>query len=32
MLLDGEVRACWADTIHPLESKQVSGRINHCDC
>jgi hypothetical protein len=31
-LLDGEVRACWADTIHPLESKQIPSRINHCNC
>lgn len=31
-LLDGEIRACRADTIHPLESKQIPGGINHCDC
>jgi hypothetical protein len=21
-----------ADTVHPLESKQIPGRIDHCDC
>src|SRR5207245_1695625 len=31
-LLDGEVRACWANTVHPLESKQLPIGINHCDC
>jgi hypothetical protein len=31
-LLDGKIRACRADTIHPLESKQIAGRIDHCDC
>jgi len=25
----GEVRARRADTIHPLESKQIAGGINH---
>jgi hypothetical protein len=25
----GEVRACWADAIHPLESKQITGGMNH---
>src|SRR5882757_10881961 len=30
--VDGKTRACRADTIHPLESKQIAGRIDHCDC
>jgi hypothetical protein len=31
-LLDGKLRACRADTIHPLESQQVACGINHGDC
>jgi hypothetical protein len=31
-LLNGEVRAGRADTIHPLESEQIPGRIHHGDC
>jgi hypothetical protein len=25
----GEVRACRADAVHPPESKQITGGINH---
>ena len=30
-LLDGEVRAVRADTVHPLERQQISGGIDHRD-
>jgi hypothetical protein len=30
-LLDGEVRTCRADTIHPLEGKQISSGVNDGD-
>jgi len=31
-LPDREVRACRPNTVHPLKSKQIPGRINHRDC